>query len=58
MTVKQAGKRACALAQVAAGSMPLYATLPELLEAAVERGWTRAYSLVGDVDIWVVLRLT
>ena len=31
--------------------MPLYATLPALLEAAVERGWTRAYSRVGDVGV-------
>lgn len=38
-------------AQVAAGSMPLYAGLPALLEAAVEAGWTRAYSRVGDVGI-------
>ena len=38
--------------QVAAGSMPLYATLPALLEAAVERGWTRAYSRVGDVGLF------
>lgn len=31
--------------------MPLYAALPALLEAAVERGWTRAYSRVGDAGL-------
>ncbi len=31
--------------------MPLYATLPALTEAVVERGWTRAYSRVGDVGL-------
>ena len=33
------------------GSMPLYAVLPALTEAVVERGWTRAYSRVSDVGL-------
>ena len=39
------------LLQVATASMPLYATLPALTEAVVERGWTRVYSRVGDVGL-------
>ena len=31
--------------------MPLYAVLPALTEAAVEAGWTRAYSRIGDVGL-------
>ena len=37
--------------QVATASMPLYATLPALTEAVVERGWTRVYSRIGDVGM-------
>lgn len=37
--------------QVATASMPLYATLPALTEAVVERGWTRVYSRIGDVGV-------
>ena len=31
--------------------MPLYAALPALTEAVVERGWTRVYSRIGDVGL-------
>jgi len=39
-------------AQVAMGSMPLYAALPAVTEAVVEAGWTRVYSRpsVGACD--------
>ncbi|CAK0786650.1 hypothetical protein CVIRNUC_009864 [Coccomyxa viridis] len=37
--------------QVATSSMPLYATLPALTEAVVERGWTRVYSRIDDVGL-------
>ena len=37
--------------QVATASMPLYATLPALTEAVVERGWTRVYSRIGDMGV-------
>ncbi len=36
-------------AQVAMGSMPLYAALPAVTEAVVEAGWTRVYSRIADV---------
>ena len=43
------------LLQVATTSMPLYATLPALTEAVVERGWTRVYSRVDDVGLgWYI----
>jgi hypothetical protein len=38
-------------AQVAMGSMPLYAMLPALTEAVVEKGWTRVYSRIDDVGL-------
>lgn len=31
--------------------MPLYAVLPALTEAVVERGWTRAYTRIEDVGL-------
>ncbi|BDA50276.1 probable lathosterol oxidase at C-terminar half [Coccomyxa sp. Obi] len=37
--------------KVAMGSMPLYAMLPALTEAVVERGWTRVYTRIDDVGI-------
>ena len=33
------------------GSMPLYAMLPALTEAVVEKGWTRVYSRIDDVGL-------
>jgi lathosterol oxidase len=38
-------------ARVALLAMPIYAMLPALTEAAVERGWTLAYARVADVGL-------
>ena len=38
--------------RVAMQSMPLYVTLPTVTEYMVERGWTRAYSSIGELGFF------
>lgn len=37
--------------KVSSLAMPIYSLLPALAEAAVERGWTRAYPHISDVGL-------